>query len=77
VISEDNIDKLYHETVQVLENLAENYNAMEIAAVFVNLGMTIYKTSLQEEDYQRMIQAIYETRDIVKPFNLSEGATIQ
>lgn len=76
-INEDRIDHLYSEAVQMLEKFAVKYNAMEIAAVMVNLGMTIYKTSLNEEDYQSMISAIYDTRDVVKPFNLNEGVTIQ
>ena len=77
MIEEDELEVLYNKVILFSEKLAEHHGAMEMAAIFVNVGMTIYKTALSEQDYQEMIEAIYETRDVVKPFNLNQGATIQ
>jgi len=46
-----------------------------VAAVFVLAGLQMYKTSLSDEDYEKMVGSIYDSRDRVR--RLEEIATIR
>lgn len=41
---------------------------LEVAAVLNTLSMSMYRTVLDAEDYQRMAQTVYDRREEVKSF---------
>ena len=43
---------------------------MSMAAVLTVMGLQIYKTILTDEEYQVMMDNIYDARDLVKKFDL-------
>ena len=49
------------------ELIAREHKPFEIAAVYAMIAMQIYKTALNEEEYNLMVDAISLSRDKVKP----------
>lgn len=71
------------ENVKVFEDVYDLANKMikdgeqpfAVAAVFVLAGLQMYRTSLSDDDYDKMVASIYEARDRVR--SLDEIATIR
>ena len=63
------IEDLYAKYLQFTGVMLEDYKDIEIAGVMVAQALSMYRTVLPEEDYQRMVKSIYEKRNDVKAFN--------
>ena len=63
------IEDLYSKYLQFTSVMMEDYKDIEIAGIMITQALSIYKTVLEEEDYQRMVNSIYERRNDVKTFN--------
>ena len=63
------IEDLYAKYLQFTGIMLEQYKDIEIAGIMITQALSMYKTVLAEEDYQRMVQSIYERRNDVKTFN--------
>jgi len=61
-------EELYAKYLQFTGIMLEEYDAIEIAAVMVTQALSLYRTCMSEEDYQRMVKSIYDQRDKVKTF---------
>jgi hypothetical protein len=48
--------------------MLEDYKMIEIAGVMMTQALSLYRTSLTEEDYQLMVKSMYDRRDEVKTF---------
>lgn len=62
------VEDLYAKYLQFTNIMLEEYDAMEVAAIMSTLALSLYKTCMSEEDYQRMAKSIYDNRDKVKTF---------
>jgi hypothetical protein len=65
----DSIEDLYAKYLQFTGIMLEEYKDIEIAGIMITQALSMYKTVLAEEDYQRMVKSIYERRNDVKTFN--------
>jgi hypothetical protein len=63
------IEDLYAKYLQFTGVMLEEYKDIEIAGVMIAQALSMYRTVLLEEDYQRMVKSIYERRNDVKSFN--------
>jgi len=45
-----------------------NVNPLEIAAVFSAISLQIYKSNLSEEEFNEVVDAISDSRTLVRPF---------
>jgi hypothetical protein len=63
------IEDLYAKYLQFTAVMLENYKDIEIAGVMITQALSMYRTVLSEEDYQRMVNSIYERRNDVKSFD--------
>ena len=63
------IEDLYAKYLQFTAVMLEEYKDIEIAGIMVTQALSMYRTVLPEEDYQRMIKSIYERRNDVKTFD--------
>ena len=59
---------LYQKYMSFNGIMLEEYDAMEIAAVMVIQALSFYRSCMSEQDYQRMVQSIYDQRGEVKTF---------
>jgi len=60
------LDDLYHSYWKVHNEKMNNYSPLEIAAILMTQSLTIYKTVLNENEYNRMVDSISDMRDRVK-----------
>lgn len=63
------IENLYAKYLQFTGIMLEEYKDIEIAGTMIAQALSIYRTVLPEEDYQRMVKNIYERRNDVKSFD--------
>jgi hypothetical protein len=63
------IEDLYAKYLQFTGIMLEEYNDIEIAGTMIAQALSMYRTVLPEEDYQRMVKSIYERRNEIKTFN--------
>jgi hypothetical protein len=67
--NECSIEDLYAKYLQFTSVMLEDYKDLEIAGVMITQALSMYRTVLLEEDYQRMVKSIYERRNEIKTFN--------
>jgi hypothetical protein len=71
-----NIDELYKTILMFVDQLAGEYHPEAIAGVTMAISMSLYKTILEENDFNEMMDAILESRDQVTPFNVKPTSAI-
>jgi len=62
------VEDLYAKYLQFTSVMLEDYDAMEAAAIMSTLALSLYRSCMDEEDYQRMAKNIYDNRNNVKTF---------
>lgn len=63
----DNVNALYEDYWHFHSNKIDNgYTILEIAAVSLACALSIYKTTLSEDDFNKMMDFIDENRNNVK-----------
>ena len=62
------VEKLYETFANLATQLSVEHSALAIAAVMNAVSMSIYKTAMSEEDYDKMAEMIYELRHDVQTF---------
>ena len=62
----DGVESLYAKVLQFVDAMAIEHSAFEIAAVLSSLSLSIYKSTLSENDFNQMVDAISLSRDKVK-----------
>lgn len=68
-IKEDTeVATLYETFANLATQLSAEHSALAIAAVMNAVSMSIYKTAMSEEDYDKMAELIYELRHDVQTF---------
>ena len=63
------IEDLYAKYLQFTGIMLEEYKDIEIAGTMIAQALSMYRTVLPEEDYQRIVKNIYERRNDVKSFD--------
>ena len=63
----DPLEKIYQEVFQDAVDYMEEYPAQAVAATYMAIAMRLYKTHLEDDAYQKMIETVMETE--VKPYN--------
>ncbi len=71
---ENNQADIYKKYMAFNEIMLESHDAEEIAAILVVQGLSFYRTFLDEDDYQKMVQSIYDQKDQVQIF---EGPSLK
>ena len=60
------LKKFYEAAFTAAMNALRDFDPSEIAGAYVAIGMRLYKTTLSDEDYKKMIKVIVNTT--VKPY---------
>ena len=61
-------EDLYAKYLQFTGIMLEEYDAMEIAAIMATQALSLYRTCMTEEDYQKIVKSIYDKRNQVQTF---------
>jgi hypothetical protein len=52
---------------QITDLIKNNHDVLAVAAVLCKLSLQLYRTTLSDEDYNRMVDAISSMRDRITP----------
>ena len=63
------LNDLYQKMYGDLNKLCEQNDPLVVAGIMMAQAIKIYKTALPEEDFERMMDTIADSKDIVKPLN--------
>ena len=61
------LNALYQQMYKDLNELCEKNDPLMVAGIMMAQAIKIYKTALPEEDFDRMMDTISDSGDIVKP----------
>ena len=67
-MEEKDINEAYEIIGRVTHTLCEDYEPLAVAAVLMVMGMRIYKTILDESEYEQIIRDVIARQDKVFPF---------
>ena len=62
----DPLEKIYNEIFKDAVDYMEDYEVQAVAATYMAIAMRLYKTHLDDDEYQSMIQTVMDTE--VKPY---------
>jgi len=61
------LDELYEQFTEIVAGqINEGYKVIEIAPVMIRVALELYRTTMSEEDYESMVEFIYENRDQIQ-----------
>ena len=66
---------LYETFADLATQLSAEHSALAIAAVMNAVSMSIYKTAMSEEDYDKIAELIYDLRHEVQTFSTENHDT--
>ena len=68
------LEKLYSNYLEFTGHMVGQYDPMEVAAIMMAQALSLYRTTMSDEDYNRMVDSISASRDKVQTFG---GAMLQ
>jgi hypothetical protein len=68
-MNEENVTDVYSVVGRVTATLLEDHDPLALAAVLMVMGMRIYKTVLDPEEYHQIIDDVVDKRDRVIPID--------
>jgi hypothetical protein len=66
---DSDLQKLYDDFLEFADHMCTDYSPMEVAAVMMAQALTIYKSAMSEDDYNRIVDNMSSSRDKVKTFS--------
>ena len=70
---EEQFKRVYADYILLTNKLSEENDTLMLAAVLTTIGLSLYRTSLTGDDYDKMIEAIVSYKDQVKTFDNTGG----
>ena len=70
---EEQFKRVYGDYILLTNKLSEENDTLMLAAVLTTIGLSLYRTSLTGDDYDKMIEAIVSYKDQVKTFDNTGG----
>lgn len=67
-MNDDQLQNLYDSFLDFANQMVGDFGPMEVAAVMMTQALTIYKSAMSEDDFNRMVDAISASRSKVKTF---------
>jgi hypothetical protein len=64
----DDLQDLYNTYLEFTSEMIKQYGGMEVAAIMMAQSLSIYKTSLDEIDYNKIVDNMSSSREQVKKF---------
>ena len=66
---DDKLQQLYNNFLEFTDHMVGIHGPMEVAAVMMTQALSIYKSSMDDEEYNRMVDMISASRTQVKTFD--------
>lgn len=68
-MNEENVTDVYSVVGRVTATLLEDHDPLALAAVLMVMGMRIYKTVLDPDEYRQIVDDVVSKRDKVIPID--------
>jgi hypothetical protein len=68
-MNDDKVADVYDVVGRVTATLLEEHDSLALAAVLMVMGMRIYKTVLNPEEYKQIVDDVVSRRDRVHPID--------
>ena len=65
----DKLQQLYDNYLEFTDHMVGIHGSMEVAAVMMTQALSIYRSAMDPEDYDRMVDSISASRFQVKTFD--------
>lgn len=65
---EDQVLEVYRETLNMIDKLIADHDPLVIAGVMMAQSMSLYRSTLSEEEYSTVVESILEKKDKVYTF---------
>jgi hypothetical protein len=65
---EDQVLEVYKETLNMIDKLIADHDPLVIAGVMMAQSMSLYRSTLSEEEYSNVVESILEKKDKVYTF---------
>jgi hypothetical protein len=67
-MNDNQLQNLYDSFLEFADQMVGDYGPMEVAAVMMTQALTIYKSAMSEDDFNRIVDTISSSRNKVKTF---------
>jgi len=67
-MSDEKLQELYNKQLMFADEMALEYDALEIAAIMMTQALSLYRSALNEKDYNSMVDTISSSRNQVHKF---------
>jgi hypothetical protein len=74
-LKNDRMAELYEKYMSFMEVMLEDYQLLEIASVMQVQSLSIYRSTMSDSDYNKIVDAISDKRNQIKTF--SQGNSLQ
>jgi hypothetical protein len=68
---DNKLQQLYDNFLEFTDHMVGIHGPLEVAAIMMTQALSIYKSAMSEEDYNKMVDMISASRTQVKTFNKS------
>jgi hypothetical protein len=65
---EEQVLEVYRETLTMIDKLIADHDPLVIAGVMMAQSMSLYRSTLSEEDYTSVVESILEKKDKIYTF---------
>jgi len=69
MITDTKLQRLYNQYLEFTDHMAIEYGAMEVAAIMMTQALSLYRSSLNEDEYNKMVDMISMSRTQIKTFD--------
>ena len=69
-MNDETMQELYNKIFTMNTKLSNEYDAMAVAAIFVAQAMRMYRTMLNDDEFNRMVETISQSANETKPFTM-------
>ena len=59
----EEFQEVYNEYIELTNELLEDFDVLMVAAVMSTIGLSLYKTALSEEEYHKVVDAMYDLKN--------------
>ena len=64
--------ELYQEMFNMVMEQCTTHSSIAVAGTMIGLAMRLYRTALDDNDYNQMMDYIATNQDLIEPFSLME-----
>jgi hypothetical protein len=61
-------EQVYLDVLSCTKEMLEEYDALAVAAAMLSQALSIYKTTLSEEEFNAILDAVLSKKDMIKTF---------